>query len=158
MFRSLAWASALLAAAAMLPLSSAHAQSEFQIGQKLSRAQARSLGALKSIRIDGLDYRVLATRTAADGLPVTKLLDADGVVGQTHHELLIIGQPTEQVRQQLGALVAQAARVRYYEHMGLTLLRFASLDQAVAALAQIRAALPDAELALPISFSQMRPQ
>jgi len=101
---------------------------------------------------------VLSTRVAANGTPMTMLLDANGVVGQTHHEVLIAEQPTEQVRQQLAALTAQAAAVRYYEHMNTTLLRYASLEQAIAALAPIRAALPGAEVALPVRFSTPRPQ
>ncbi len=152
----LSWAALLLAA--VLPISTACAQTEFPLGKKLDREQARSLGTLQQVQIDGREYRVLATRTAANGTPVTMLLNADGVVGQTHHEVLIAGQPTEQVRQQLGALTAQAATARYYEHMDTTLLRYASLEQAISALAQIRAALPGAEVALPLRFSAPRPQ
>ncbi len=154
----LSWAALLLACAAMLPISNTHAQSEFPIGKKLSREQARSLGALQRVQIDGREYRVLATRTAANGTPVTTLLDAEGVVGQTQHEVLIAEQPTERVRQQLAALTAQAATVRYYDHMDTTLLRYASLEQAISALAQIRAALPGAEVVLPVRFSTPRLQ
>lgn len=154
----LSWAALLLALAPTLPIMSAHAQSDFPLGKKLGREQARSLGTLKQVQIDGRDYRVLSTRVAANGTPVTMLLDANGVVGQTHHEVLIAEQPTEQVRQQLAALTAQAAAVRYYEHMNTTLLRYASLEQAIAALAPIRAALPGAEVVLPVRFSAPRPQ
>ncbi len=158
MFHRMSWATLLLATAAMLPITNVHAQSEFPVGKKLSREQARSLGALQRVQIDGREYRVLATRTAAGGTPVTTLLDAEGVVGQTHHEVLIVEQPTERMRQQLAALTAQAATVRYYDHMDTTLLRYASLEQAIGALAQIRAALPGAEVALPVRFSVPRAQ
>ena len=84
----------------------------------------------------------------------TDLVDASGKVGRTFHEVLIVGLPTAQVRQQLGASLSQAQAVKYYEHTQTTLLRYATLEQAAAAQAQISAALPAATVHLPVRFSQ----
>jgi len=129
-------------------------QSSYTVGQRLNKEQIRSLGALQSVVIDTRSYQVLQTGTSANGQPVTTLLNQNGVVGQTHHELLISSEPTAQVRRQAGAALATAAEVTYYDHTNITVARYASLDQAIAALAQVRAALPEAKVGLPITFAK----
>ena len=130
------------------------AQGSYTVGQRLSKDQIQSLGALQSVTIDDRSYQVLQSSAGANGQPLTTLLNANGVVGQTHHELLISSEPTAQVRQQASAALATAAEVTYYDHTNITVVRYASLEQAIAALAQVRAALPDAKVGLPITFAK----
>jgi hypothetical protein len=154
--RAAAVAFALAAASFVLaPPAAAQAGGGFSVGQRLSKEQARTLGALPRVEINGQAYRVLHTGVGANGLPLTTLLDRRGMVGQTYHELVIADQPTGTVRQQAGAALA-AAQVQYYDSIGMTVARFPTLEHAIAALAQVRAALPGAEVGLPIAFDRPR--
>ena len=95
---------------------------------------------------------------ALDGCPlvcVKSTLARHGIAPARHYQLNEYGVK-KRTHQDFDP--AQAAAVRYYEHMNTTLLRYASLEQAIAALAPIRAALPGAEVALPVRFSTPRPQ
>lgn len=143
-----------LACASLLCLSSAQAQSSYAVGQRLSAEQIQTLGNLQAIDIGAKQYQVLQTGQNAQGVAYTMLLDKSRRVGQTYHELIIAERPTEKVRQQLGTIASQAQLVNYYDQTQITLMRFATLDQAIKALAQARAAMPDAEIGLPISFSR----
>lgn len=143
-----------LACASLFLLSPAHAQSTYTVGQALSSEQIHALGKLQSISIGRAQYQVLQTSQNADGVAYTMLLDGNRRVGQTNHELLIVEQDTAQVRQQLAAVANQAQSVKYYDQTQITLMRFATLDQAIKALAQARNAMPAAEIGLPISFSR----
>jgi hypothetical protein len=129
-------------------------QAGYTAGQRLSKEQVQALGALQNVEIDARAYRVLQTRTGANGQPVTALLNQDGVVGLTHHEVLISNQPTAQVRQQADATLATAVEVTYYDHTHITVARYASLEQAITALAKIRTAVPEAMVGLPITFAK----
>lgn len=143
-----------LACAGLLCLSSAQAQGTYTIGQRLSPEQIQTLGSLPAVNIGATQYQVLQTGQNVQGVAYTMLLDKSRRVGQTYHELLISEQPTEKVRQQLGTISSQAQLVNYYDQTQITLMRFATLEQAIKALAQARAAMPDAEIGLPISFSR----
>lgn len=143
---------ALALAGAALLMNPAHAQNSFTVGQRLSAEQVQALGPLQRVEIDRRGYQVL--QTSGGDAAATLLLDARGRIGITHHEVMVAEQPTAQVGQALASLTAKAVSVRQYEHMNLTLLRYADLKQAIAALAPIRAALPGAQVSLPISFSQ----
>lgn len=143
-----------LVCAGLLYLSPAQAQTTYTVGQSLSAEQVQALGKLPTVTIGTSQYQVLQTSQNAQGVAYTMVLDSDRRVGQTYHELLIPEQPTARVRQQLGAVASQAQLVNYYDQTQITLIRFATLDQAIKALAQARAAMPGAEIGLPISFSR----
>ena len=143
-----------LVCAGLLYLSPAQAQSSYTVGQRLSAEQIQTLGKLSAATIGSAQYQVLQTGQNAQGVAYTMLLDTNRRIGQTYHELLIAEQPTAQVRQLLGAVASQAQTVNYYDQTQITLMRFATLEQSIKALAQARAAMPDAEIGLPISFSR----
>ncbi len=139
----------VIAAAALLPAT--HAQAQLAAGRKLDAAQIQSLGPLESVEIDGQNYRLLKTQDTA-GPAVTFLLNAESMVGQSTHQVVVTRQPVEAVRQYLRTQTSGFAEATYYDHMQITLLSFATLQQAVQGLAQIRAALPEARVQLPIRF------
>ena len=140
--------------ASVFLLSTAYAANSYSVGQRLNAEQTKDLGSLQSVEVNGRKYQVLQMSQSAAGLPFTMLLDANGMVGKTYHELQIVEQPTAQVRQQLTSVLSQAQEVKYYDQAHITLLRFATLEQAVKALAQIHSAMPDAEIGIPITFSR----
>jgi hypothetical protein len=154
-FRPLACVFVAAASLVFAPSSFAQAGSGWRAGQHLNAQQQQALGELRRIDIDGRVYRVLRTGAAANGLPITTVINRSGMVGQTYHEVVIAEQPTATVRQQAGALLA-GAEVTHYDQTNITLARFASLAQAAAALPQLRAALPGAEVGLPITFERPR--
>ena len=148
---------ALMSAAAFLLAPAALAQ-PYTLGQRLSAAQVQALGSLPSVDLDGRAHRVLATAVSAQGLPYTTVLAPNGVVGQTFHEVLIAEMPTQTARARFADLIVQAASVQYQDHADFTVLRFATLAQAAAALQKIRTAQPDVQAGLPLTFSLARPQ
>ena len=150
---------ALISGARLMQSPAAWAQqSPYSLGQRLTEAQISGLGTLPSVQISGRSYRVLSTSTSSQGLPLSHVLGPDGVVGQTFHEVLIAEMAPHTARQQFANVIAQAAAVQYQEHAELTILRFATLEQAAAALLQIRATQPGVEAGLPISFSPISPR
>ena len=135
-----------------LPLTPTQAQENYAVGQHLNAAQIQALGARPTVRIDGRTYQILRTRTVEQ--PSTVVLDPQGVVGLSYHEVLIAELPSSQLRQQLAPIIAQATEIKTYDNSEITLLRFATLEQAATALATIRQKLPQAEVGLPITTSQ----
>lgn len=134
-------------------VTTAHAQSTYTVGKQLSTEQIKTLGTLPTVDINGQKYQVLQTGQNTSGIAFTMLLNNQRTVGQTFHEVIIPEQPTEQVRQQLAAVTSQAQAVKYYDQTQITLMRFATLDQAIKALAKARTAMPAAEIGIPITFS-----
>lgn len=130
----------------------------YSLGQRLSAAQLSTLDTLKSVEIEGRSYRVLSTTLSSQGWPLSLVVGSNGVVGQTFHEVLIAELPPQTARQRFASVIAQAASVQYQDHAELSILRFATLEQAVAALAQIRATQPQVQAGLPINFSPIRPR
>lgn len=124
-------------------------------GQVLSQEQFQALGSLPRVELDGRSYSVLPAQAGTEGSVV---IDGNRRLGRTGNQVSIVEQSTDKVRSQLSAVLGKALSVKYYDHMNITLVRYATLQQAVQGLADIRAAMPDAAVGLPISFSQARPQ
>lgn len=157
----------VLACAALLsPPALAQAQNGttgLTVGQRVapqkSHKSTKSLTqTLPQLQIDGKTYQVAEHRRTPDGIPLTLVIGPDGVVGQSFHEVVISGQSADTLHQKAAAALAQANAVKTYEHMNMTVARYATLAQAVAALQEIRTALPGADVGLPISFGLARPQ
>lgn len=146
-----------LASVAALPFSAAMAQSGVVLGQRMSPQQVKSLGNLPTVQINGKSYQVAQTRTGSEGQPVSLLIDPHGRVGRSFHEVVIAEQPTAGVQQRAGAVLAQAVAVTAYEHLNVTVARFATLAQAAAALEPLRTVLPGAQVGLPIRTSEPLP-
>lgn len=124
-------------------------------GQVLSQEQFKALGTLPSVELDGRSYWVLPLQAGGEGSVV---IDGNLRLGRTGNQVSIVEQPTDKVRSQLSAVLSKAKSVKYYDHMSITLVRYATLQQAIQGLVDIRAAMPGAAVGLPISFSQPRSQ
>lgn len=148
-----------LACTLMVASIPAHASTSPQpVGKKLSQAQIEQLAPLGKVDIDGRSYQIIGTVKSADGRSASQLLGPDGVIAQSFNEIMISEQPTAEVRQQLAAIIGKAQSVRYYDDGNVSILRFADIQQAAAALPQIRAALPKAAVGLPIIVNIKRVQ
>ena len=123
-----------------------------------TQTQTQAFNTLPQLQIDGKTYLVAEHRRTPDGIPLTLVIGPDGVVGQSFHEVVISGQSADTLQQKAAAALAQAEAVKTYEHMNMTVARYATLAQAAAALQEIRTALPGADVGLPISFALPRPQ
>lgn len=130
-----------------------HRIEELPLGSVISKHDFDALGVLKSLDIDGKKYFIVPAR---NGKNFTIVLDANYRVGRADNQVSIVEQPTEKVRAQLAGLIGEAASVKYYDHMNITLIRYESLEQAAAALKDIRHAMPGAAVGLPMTFSQTR--
>lgn len=128
------------------------------LAKSQNQNQTQGLSTLPELQIDGKTYLVADHRSTLDGIPLTLVIDPDGVVGQSFHEVVISGLPAATLQQKAAAVLAQAEAVKTYENMNMTVARYATLAQAAAALQHLRTALPGAEVGLPISFGLLRPQ
>ncbi len=149
---------AIALACAAMAAQAQSSQPPLRVGHKPSAAQLEQLGSLRHVEIDGRRYQVVASVKAPGQRSATQLLDPGGVVGQSFHEVVIGNQPTADVRHRLALLPSQPLAVRYYDEGGVSILRFADIYQAAAALGPLRAALPQATVGLPISTNVNQPR
>lgn len=140
-----------IAMVALLP--AALAQVQVVIGQRLDAARIQKLGPLESVDIDGQKYLLLETHDVKPGFAMTLLVNPEGVVGETTHQLVITQQPAAAVRQYLDAQAGVVTEATYYDHMEITLLGFATLQQAVEGMARIRKTFPQAKVQFPIRYA-----
>lgn len=123
-------------------------------GQKLSKAEIAQWGTLTTYDIGGSRLRLIPPQHS--GSEDTLLLNARGVVGSSRNEIVIagVGAEAQAVIQQTQP---RPTSVQHFEATGITMLKYADFGQAVEALAALKAALPDAQIGLPVMFSKQAP-
>lgn len=129
------------------------ASTTLKIGQILSDTETQALGPLKAVTVNGRSLKVVATgKGGSAGLPMTTVLNSQGAVGTTFHEVSVVDQPTDKLRG-LSGVIGSADAVKYYDAMGVTLLRFATLEQAIQAVERIQAEIPAVKASVVVKFS-----
>ncbi|NGM86730.1 hypothetical protein G5B35_05340 [Parapusillimonas sp. SGNA-6] len=135
---------------------SAHAAADVPApGQKLSDAQIAEWGDLPMYRIGRSTFRMIPVRPANG--QATLLLNTQGVVGISHNDIAISRVSAETARARLKQIVPQPLSIEHFEKAGVTVARFADFGQAVAGMQAIKAALPEAQVRLPVQFSSQVP-
>ena len=132
-----------------------HAAFALTAGQQLSQEQIAKWGTLAEYDIGGSRIRVIPSQ--ASGSQDTLLINAQGVVGSSRNEVAISDAPTQDIRAQLKQTLPQPVSVQHYEPTGLTVLRYADFEQAVAGLRALKKALPAANIRLPVQFGKQVP-
>jgi hypothetical protein len=136
-----------LGAVLMLTVGCASAM-DLKIGDRLPLTQVKSL-TQQVLTVGKSTLRIVGV--SADGTMVANEL---GAVGLSRNEVLISQVPTAQVRKSIDSIAGSASSVTYYEPTQITVLRFATLAQAVQARSQILALLPKAGVSVPVDFAQ----
>ena len=152
------------------------AQAAPGIGTLLTAEEQESLGANKAVQVGARQFKILAeekvvpatgaavaTKNAqsASGAafdPVTTVVNEQGLVGKSRNEVLISNIPTADAKTKISAYLSQAISVKYYEHMNITALRFATFGEAAQARAELQLLLTSAKVTLPIEFSVRTPR
>lgn len=124
-------------------------------GQKLSDTQIAQWGDLPAYRIGRSKFRVIPVRPANS--QATLLLNAQGVVGVSHNDIAISRVSAETAQARLRQIVPQPLSIQHFEQAGVTVARFADFGQAVEGMQAIKAALPEAQVRLPLQFGQQVP-
>lgn len=122
-------------------------------GQKLSAEQIAQWSDLPVYRVGKGEFRVIPSTTAERG--VTLVVNAQGIVGVSRNEIAISSVPAQTAEAQLRQVVPQPLSVEHFDPAGVTVARYADFSQAVQALDAMQAALPEAQIRLPIQFRQV---
>jgi len=124
-------------------------------GQKLSKAQIAQFGDLPAYRVGKSTFRVIPVRPANS--QATLLLNAQGVVGVSHNDIAISRVSAETAQARLRQIAPAPLSIEHFEQAGATVARFADFGQAVEAMKAVKAALPEAQVRLPIQFGTRVP-
>lgn len=125
-------------------------------GQRLSSQEVSRLAATPSIALGKQHYRVLPTQVSPTR---TLVANAQGVVGVSHHQVMVSGVPAQQLRTALqDPGLPRAQEVVMAENLDLATLRYASFEEAVRAHKALQALLPSAKLVVPVQYSTPRPR
>jgi hypothetical protein len=100
---------------------------------------------------------VLSTGRSSSG-PLTMLVNEQGVVGRSANEVVIANSPTEQTKLRIASYLSKTVSIDYVDNMNITVLRFSTIADAAKAVAELRTAMPDARITLPVISSIPRPR
>jgi hypothetical protein len=78
-------------------------------------------------------------------------------VGISHNEVAISGVSAETVQAGLRQVVPSPLSIQRFDQAGVTVARYADFAQAVDGLRAIKAALPGAQVRLPVQFGRQVP-
>jgi len=123
-------------------------------GQKLSKDQIAQWGTLVEYTIGNSRIRVIPSQYS--GSAETLLLNAQGVVGSSRNEVVVSKAPAN-VQEIIQQTQPRPTSVQHFAPTGITLAQYADFEQAVQALAALKAALPQAAVALPVQFGKQMP-
>ncbi len=140
--------------AAGLALSAQAQPSLPALGSTLSAEEISRWGVSQPIQVGDKHYRLLRRLEDRPGQPSSLLVDAQGQVGQSHHEVIVTGISTETARITLSAFAGKALEINYFAAMPMSTLRFAHFADAARARDELSALLPQAQVGLPVQFSQ----
>jgi hypothetical protein len=86
------------------------------------------------------------------------LVNEQGVVGRSANEVIIANSPIVQTKLRIASYLSKTVSVDYVDNMKITVLRFSAIADAAKAVAELRTAMPDARITLPVVYSIPRPR
>ncbi|HUH40512.1 MAG TPA: hypothetical protein VL024_06535 [Castellaniella sp.] len=139
-----------------LGMSLAAQAGSYELGQKLTAEQITALGDLPSYTIDGAELRVLPG--VLDGGQGTFLLNAQGAVGISRHEVMVADADEADLDAQLRMVQPQPVSVRRFAPTGITLAKFADFAHSVQGYEALSQAMPQATVRLSVVFGRKMPR
>ncbi|WP_296223990.1 hypothetical protein [Ralstonia sp. UBA689] len=135
------------------------AAADLVMGKQLSTQELSQYASAQVVQIDTQSFKVLSTRAQAKAAgaassTVTQVANERGVVGESHNKVVVSQVSVDSVRQAAANLTTAPVSAEYYGHMNISTLRFASLKDAADARTQLKKALPQARVDIPIQYAK----
>lgn len=127
---------------------------EWVVGQCMSPAKLEQSG-WPTVRVGSETLRVLP-QTEAKVLSNSKTLVVNslGAVGESRHSVLVSRTDVKDVQLAIDSANMSPVTVKFYDHTGISELRFSSFSEAVKAYEVLSIALSDAQVSLPIRYAE----
>ncbi len=141
----------------LIAMTSGLAQTIPPIGSTLTASDMETAKTKTQIQDGKSVLWVLSTGRSSSG-PLTMLVNEQGVVGRSANEVIIANSPIEQTKLRITSYLSKTVSVDYVDNMKITVLRFSAIADAAKAVAELRTAMPDARITLPVVYSIPRPR
>lgn len=139
----------------LIAMTSSSAQITPSIGSSLTASEMETAKTKTQIQDGKKILWVLSTGGSASE-PFTMVVNEQSAVGRSANEVVITNSPTEQTRLRLAPYLGKTVSVNYFDHLSTTVLRFSAITDAAKAVAELRTAMPDARISLPVTYSIKR--
>jgi hypothetical protein len=130
------------------------------LGQTLSAAERQSLTSGNPVQLGQEQFVPISPKlTPKNSSPnsETWLLNSQGVVGRSNHEVMVGQIDTEQVKAALTARdMPKLVSAHYYASTQISNLRYANLADAARASTLLSSRLPKASITVPVQYSRPR--
>jgi hypothetical protein len=138
-----------------MAITSSFAQTTPAIGSSLTATEMEIAKTKTKVEDGKKSIWVLSTGGTASN-PFTMVVNEQGTVGRSANEVVIANHSTELTKPKLAPYMNRTISVNFFEHLSTTVLRFASITEAARAVAELRVAMPDARVSLPITYTVPR--
>ena len=140
----------------LIAMTSGLAQTTPHIGSTLTASEMETAKTKTQIQDGKRVLWVVSTGRSSSG-PITMLVNEQSVVGRSANEVVIANSPTEQTKLRITSYLSKTVLIDYVDNMNITVLRFSAIADAAKAVAELRTAMPDARIKLPVIYSIRRP-
>ena len=140
----------------LIAMTSIFAQTTPSIGTSLTAPEMESAKTKAQIQ-DGKKVLWILSTGGSTSEPFTMLVNEQSAVGRSANEVVIINSSTEQTKLKITSYLSKTVSVNYFDHLSTTVLRFSTITDAAKAVAELRTAMPDARIKLPVIYSIRRP-
>ena len=139
----------------LIAMTSSFAQTTPSIGSFLTASEMETAKTKTQIR-DGKKILWVLSTGGSTSEPFTMLVNEQTAVGRSANEVVISNSPTEQTKLKITSYLSKTVSVNYFDHLSTTVLRFSAITDAANAVAELRTAMPDARISLPVTYSIKR--
>lgn len=123
-------------------------------GQELTPQERSALAPQPTVHIEGQTLTLMPPPAGSAPGEETWVVNAQGLVGRSHHTVMVANAPTAEVQRALQD--TQLPHLRSSElvaHLNLATLRYASLQDALSARSRLAQLLPRAKVVVPIEYA-----
>lgn len=139
---------------------------QLEVGKVLSGKELATLSRTpvevggKVLQVVSSGTAVMQTRSTSQSTVIqpTWVVNGLGAVGRSFNEVVVGGVPTDAVKQSLSALGKSVVTSQYFDATHVSVLRFGSFADAVAAQTKLKELLPEAQVSVPIEYSKKQPR
>jgi len=150
-----------------LTITPTFAQTELSIGKKLSPAQLSKLKGF-NLKLGDQSFKVITEQqnikakqikgTTTNARSKTFIANTNGVLGVSENLILIARVPPNQVRLVAQNIIHAAISTKFYDHLEVSSLQFQTFNQTITAYNELVKLFPQAEVSIPIKFSEPSPR
>lgn len=147
----------------LLMVRNLHAEPQLALGKKLSPEELQKLQG-SDIKLDDQSFKIITEQTSTStpskrtqtttSNPKTFVADDRGIVGVSQNIVIISEISPTKVRSVAKHIINTTKAVQYYDHLNVSSLQFRTFKQAIVARNELVKLLPNAQVTLPIKFSE----